>query len=204
MNKEQSSDGKLGLNVLMLNKLYRAIKVIPVRRAFTLLYKDSAEIIHQDDGTFYSYDFPRWIETSSEDDSEDDDFIHTPNLCIKVPRVIRLMSYDKIPRREPNFNRKNILARDGNRCQYCGKKYSASQLSVDHIVPRSRGGSATWANMVACCSKCNTRKGGRLPQEMGMKLIKKPGVPSSNPIIITHLQDKRYQVWKPFLDKKNL
>lgn len=199
-----NNNGKLGLNVLMLNKLYSAIKVIPVRRAFILLYKDSAEIIHQDNGAYHSYGFSDWVEESTENGSEEDDFIHTPTCSIKVPRVIRLMSYDKIPRRGMNFNRKNIMARDGNRCQYCGKKYPTAQLSVDHVIPRSRGGTATWDNMVASCSKCNTKKGGRLPKEAGMKLLKKPGVPTFNPTIISHLRNKRYQAWKPFLGEKNL
>ena len=98
-----------------------------------------------------------------------------------MPRVIRLLTYDRLPRQKVKFNRRNIFARDGNRCQYCGKRFATSELSLDHVVPRSRGGRATWENIVCACLKCNVRKGGRTPREAGMRLIREPVEPRTSP-----------------------
>ena len=100
---------------------------------------------------------------------------------LAVPRIIRLLFYDRLPRQAVKFNRRNIFARDRNRCQYCGKRFPTSELSLDHVVPRSRGGEATWENIVCCCVKCNVRKGGRTPEEAGMKLITEPVKPKRSP-----------------------
>ena len=94
----------------------------------------------------------------------------TPNLVLKVPRVIQLLSCDRSPRHEVKFSRHNIYMRDGNRCQYCGRRFSTSDLSLDHVVPLSRGGPSNWENIVCACLPCNVKKGNRLPDEAGMKL----------------------------------
>lgn len=205
MYSEDGSNGSpLNSRVLVLNKLYTAVKVITARRAFILLYKNSAEVVAKDNGTFATYDFSRWIEASQGDSGRDgDEFIHTPARRLKVPQVIRLFSYDKIPRREVKFSRKNILSRDDNRCQYCGKHYPATQLSIDHIIPRSRGGSSKWDNLVASCSKCNTKKGGKSPQEAGMKLIRKPIIPPTNLLLFPSIKGNKYHLWDEFLTEKD-
>ncbi|MCK5578756.1 MAG: HNH endonuclease [Planctomycetes bacterium] len=189
----------LSASVLVLNKLFMAIKVVNVKRAFGLLYKNYAEVIAKDNGRFDSYDFIRWVDYSSNGGArEHDEFIHTPGLRIRVPRVIRLTFYDKVPKKKVKFNRKNILARDSYTCQYCGKKYSSSTLSVDHVVPRSRGGSTSWTNIVACCHRCNTKKGGRLPREARMRLLKEPIAPKSNPTVSAKIKEEKYNLWKEF------
>ncbi|MGZ3413414.1 MAG: HNH endonuclease, partial [Isosphaeraceae bacterium] len=99
----------------------------------------------------------------------DDEFIRTVHFEIQVPRIIRLLAYDRLPRQKVKFNRRNIFARDGNRCQYCGRKFATSELSLDHVVPRSQGGRAAWENIVCACLKCNVRKGGRTPREASMR-----------------------------------
>ncbi len=108
--------------------------------------------------------------------------------------------YDRMPRQTVKFNRRNLFARDGNRCQYCGKKHSTSELSLDHIIPRSRGGRATWNNIVCACLRCNVRKGGRTPREAGMNLIREPVEPRTSPVVSLKLSHRKYRSWKAFLD----
>src|SRR5262245_15632584 len=144
----------LDASVLVLNKLYMAVHVISVRRAFCLLFKDLAEVITLDDGYYQSYDFQSWREVSearARFKEPDDDFIRTVHFEIQVPRIIRLLAYDRLPRQRVKFNRRNIFARDGNRCQYCGKRFATSALSLDHVLPSSRGGRATWDELISAC-----------------------------------------------------
>lgn len=194
----------LDSSVLVLNKYYMAIHVIPVRRAFCLLVKDLAEVVTTADGHYQSHDFASWREFSQlrlQLRDPDDDFIRTIHFEIQVPRIVRLLTYDRVPRTKIKFNRRNIFARDGNRCQYCGKKYSASELSLDHILPRSRGGGLNWENIVCACVRCNVRKGGRTPAEAGMKLIKIPIKPKTSPTLNSKLAHRKYQSWKAFLNE---
>ena len=193
-------------NVLVLNKFFMAVHVISVRRAFCLLAKESAEVIHVEDGRYNSYDFDSWVELSKlkerwQDPSDDGwDWVRTVSFDIRVPRIIRLLFYDRLPRQDVKFNRKNIFARDGSRCQYCGKKFPTNQLSLDHVIPKARGGKSTWTNIVCCCFDCNVRKGGRPPQTSGMTLVRKPFKPRRNPLIQVKLTHPRYQHWQQFLD----
>jgi len=189
-------------SVLVLNRNYTAIRVVSAKRAFTLLCKGYSEAIDARNDTFDMYDFPSWIAYSLDRrkcPDEHDLFVMTPRQAILVPRIIRLTGYDKVPKREVKFNRRNILARDENRCQYCGKRLPASQLSIDHVTPKSRGGKSTWTNVVAACNPCNTRKGGRLPWEAAMPLRKSPAVPRRNPALADKVQSKAYRVWRLFL-----
>lgn len=193
----------LNCNVLVLNSHWMAIRVINVRRAFSLICRRLAEIIHIEDGQYLSYDFESWCEISElkhEFEPQAHDWIRTVRFDIAVPRIIRLGLFDRLPRQEVKFNRRNIYARDGNRCQYCGRKYSTTELSLDHVVPRSRGGGSSWENIVCCCLKCNIRKGGRTPEEAHMRLITRPKKPHRNPVISLKLNDGRYASWKQFLD----
>ncbi|MCB9857742.1 MAG: HNH endonuclease [Phycisphaerales bacterium] len=191
------------LNVLVLNRHYLAIRIINVRRAFTLLFKELAEVIHVDNGKYLSYDFSEWCDLSQlarEFEPAEHDWIKTVRFDIAVPRIIRLAVYDRLPRQEVKFNRRNLFARDSNRCQYCGNKFPTSELSLDHVVPRSQGGGATWENIVCACVKCNIRKGGRTPKQASMHLIRSPSKPRRNPSISIKLADNRYASWKAFLD----
>ncbi len=190
-------------NVLVLNKHYAAVRVVSVKRAFTLLFKQIAEIITIEDSQYLSYDFESWRELSelrSRYEHDQHDWIRCVKFELAVPRIIRLMFYDRLPRQAVKFNRRNIFARDRNRCQYCGKRFSTSELSLDHVLPRSRGGEANWQNIVCCCVKCNVRKGGRTPHEAGMKLIIEPVKPKRSPIITLRLTSEKYASWKQFLD----
>ncbi len=194
----------LEASVLVLNKMFMAVHVITVRRAFVLLCKDLAEVVSLEDGQFATYSFETWREVSEFRSKlyreEEDDWVRTSNTEIQVPRVIRLTSYEKVPRHTVKFNRRNIFARDNNQCQYCGKKYPTSDLSLDHILPRSQGGGSSWENIVCACIDCNVRKGGRTPKQAHMSLIRKPEKPKRSPMLNLKLTSKKYQSWKTFLD----
>jgi 5-methylcytosine-specific restriction endonuclease McrA len=181
-----------------------AIHIISVRRAFCLLCKDLAEVVSQEDGQFTTYDFATWREVSEfrarHFRQEDDDWVRTVSSDIQVPRVIRLIDYDRLPKQTVKFNRRNIFARDNNQCQYCGRKFPTSELSLDHVVPRSQRGASTWENIVCACVKCNVKKGGRTPKESGMHLIRKPEKPKRSPMLNLKLTNRKYQSWKTFLD----
>jgi len=195
----------LEASVLVLNKLFMAVHIISVRRAFCLLCKDLAEVVSMEEGgQFATYDFDTWREVSEyrarHFRQEDDDWVRTVTSEIQVPRVIRLLSYEKLPKQTVKFNRRNIFARDNNQCQYCGRKYPTTELSLDHVVPRSQGGHSTWENIVCACVRCNVRKGGRTPKQAHMSLIRKPEKPKRSPLLNLKLTHRKYQSWKTFLD----
>ncbi|MHB1033507.1 MAG: HNH endonuclease [Pirellulales bacterium] len=193
----------LSASVLVLNRFYMAVRVINVRRAFVLLFRDLAEVIHLDKGEYANYDFESWREISELKASfkePHEDWIKTVNFEIRVPRVIRLLFYDRLPKQTLRFNRRNIFARDGNRCQYCGRSFVTSELSLDHVVPRSRGGATSWINVVCSCVRCNVKKGGRTPQEAHMSLIRPPVKPKRSPLLTVKLGNPKYESWKNFLD----
>jgi 5-methylcytosine-specific restriction endonuclease McrA len=198
----------LSANVLVLNKFYQAIRVINVKRAFALLCKELAEVVHIESDAagktqWQNLNFDDWRELSQlklEFEPEGYEWIHTVRFQVAVPRIIRLLGYDKLPRQDVKFNRRNIYARDGSRCQYCGKKMPTTELSLDHVIPRSQGGRSSWENIVCCCIKCNVKKGGRTPVQAHMHLITKPIKPKRSPVINIRLADAKYSSWKQFLD----
>jgi len=193
----------LSSSVLVLNRLYMAVHVVGVRRAFGLLFRELAEVIHVEEGQYANYDFDSWREISelrAGFKEPHQDWIRSVNFEIQVPRVIRLLSYDRLPKQAIRFNRRNIFARDGNRCQYCGRKFPTSELSLDHVTPRSRGGETSWENIVCSCVKCNVRKGGRTPQEAHMHLVRQPAKPKRSPLLSVKLGNPKYESWKSFLD----
>ncbi len=199
-HKPQSA---LGCSVLVLNKHYMAVRIVGAKRAFSLLFRQLAEVVCHEEGNFYNYNFQSWCEVSQfkrnfEPDGQD--WVSTVNFYIAVPRIIRLLFYDRLPRNNVKFNRRNIFARDKNHCQYCGKKYPTTELSLDHVIPRSMGGKSNWENVVCSCTDCNVKKGGRTPRQANMSLVRKPIKPKKNPLIHIHLGHERYRSWKQFLD----
>ena len=137
--------------VLVLNASYEPINVCAARRALVLVLKGVA---HAEEINGHC--------------------LHSARVAFPVPSVIRLLDYRRIPHRTRALSRKNILLRDRHSCQYCGRACSAPELTLDHVVPRSRGGRSSWENLVACCHRCNHRKGDRLPEEAGMRLLREP------------------------------
>ncbi len=197
----------LDSQVLVLNKLWMAIRVIDARRAFSMLVRDMAEVIRVDDGSYTGHGFADWAELSGararfeagQDDSAYE-WVRTVRMQLVVPKVIRLLGYDRLPRQDVKLNRRNIFARDHGRCQYCGRGFPTSELSLDHVTPRSQGGGTSWDNLVCCCVACNSRKGGRTPKQAHMPLIKPPIKPKRNPALNLRVGQDKYRSWRAFLD----
>jgi 5-methylcytosine-specific restriction endonuclease McrA len=137
--------------VLVLNASFEAINVCSMQRAIILTMKGLASVEES---------YP--------------DVLHTKYADFPMPSVIRLHKYRNVPRQSKALSRKNILMRDMFTCQYCEGVFSANDLTLDHIHPKSKGGGSTWENLVACCFKCNNKKGSHTPEEVGMKLLRKP------------------------------
>lgn len=183
----------LNSSVLVLNRSYLPIHVTSVRRAFALLYQGIARAI---DEQYQTFDFEAWSQLAVAREAE---AIGTPRGAIRVPRVIVLVAFDRLPRRHVRFSRINLMARDSFQCQYCGARPARSELNLDHVVPRSLGGRSTWENVVTSCVDCNRRKGGRTPRQASMRLLSKPTRPRWTPLMNLMLSSVRYKEWRPFL-----
>ena len=141
----------LNRSVLLLNSTFEPIQISSARHALVLVLKGNAVVEAVSKYT-----------------------VKTPRLNIPVPDVIRLVRYRRIPRQSRSVSRKGILLRDGYTCQLCGQRLAESDLTIDHVIPKSRGGGFTWENCIASCRPCNTRKDNRTPNEAGMTLLKRP------------------------------
>ena len=159
--------------VLMLNQNFEPLSLCTARRAVVLLFQGKVEMIETADGLR----------------------LHSVNRSFAVPSVIRLWHYRKVPYKKIMLTRKNVISRDGHRCQYCG--VTKGSMTVDHVVPKTAGGADTWENLVCACSRCNNRKGDRTPEGAGMHLRRRP----FRPTLITFLQKNATisDRWKPYL-----
>jgi 5-methylcytosine-specific restriction endonuclease McrA len=194
----------LDAKVLVLNRAYVAIRVISARRAFCLLFKELAEVVHVGDGSYTNYNFTSWAEVSEfarQFERERHDWVRTVRCELAVPRIIRLVGYDRLPKQQVKLNRRNLFARDRNQCQYCGHSFPTSELTLDHVLPRAQGGGDTWENLVCACIRCNAKKGGRTPEQASMHLVRPAKMPRRNPVITLKLGNEKYASWKAFLDE---
>lgn len=182
--------------VLVLNRSWVAVNVASVRRAVALLYQDLARAV--DPADYRMYDFSDWCELSQA--REEGRFIHSPTMRLRVPEIIILNAFNGFFHKEVRFSRRSIFERDKSTCQYCGTKLAKSELTIDHVMPRSRGGRDTWDNLVLACVKCNVRKGDRTPVEAAMPLIRRPHKPAWLPTLGTRLPAGRISSWQRFLD----
>jgi 5-methylcytosine-specific restriction endonuclease McrA len=181
---------------LVLNRSWIAVTTTTVRQAMTLVCRGAARVIHPD--TCETHDLNSWADLRV---MAGEPSIRTVHLSIRVPEVIVLTSNDDLPRRSVPFSRRNLYRRDGYRCQYCGKSRSTSDLSIDHVVPRSRGGKTTWENCVLSCIPCNVRKGNRTLFEAEMRLCSPPGKPRWTPYIAISYGQRRAS-WAQFVSEQ--
>ena len=189
----------LDANVLVLNRLWQAVNICTARRAFSLLYTGQAQVIDVEEGKFNSFNFEDWKGLSAAFEKHEE-VVRTISFTIRIPKVILLLLYDKLPRSSIKFNRKNIYQRDKNICQYCGHKFDITELNIDHIIPKVLGGKSMWVNVVCSCVNCNLRKGGRTPGQAGMKLIKLPKEPSWQYLMHFNIKTMHHESWKHFID----
>jgi 5-methylcytosine-specific restriction endonuclease McrA len=197
-------DAVLTQPVLVLNRLWQAVNVIGARRAFILLAREDAQVVHHDEriDDFRVFSLMDWADFSRENPPlEARECVHTVRQNIRLPRVILLTMFDKLPCKELKLTRNNVFERDKNRCQYCGRTFAREELNLDHVIPRHYGGKTTWENIVCSCIICNSHKANRLPHEAHLRLIRKPSRPKWRPIIAMALERQpRHPAWKHFLD----
>ena len=179
---------------LVLNRNWQPVAVSTVARALIKVWNESARIV--DPASFQIYGWEDWASIRPADD---DPVIRTQWLTLKVPEVITLTHYDRLPVKIVAFSRRNVFKRDGYMCQYCGCKPGSEELTIDHILPRSRGGMSSWLNCVLACIDCNTRKANRTPEQAGMPLRSTPSRPMWNPLYAPH--GVRIESWSKFVSE---
>lgn len=182
----------LDANVLVLNHSYLPIHVTSVRRAFSLIYQDAARAV---DEAYQTFDFEQWLRQST----LGCEVVGTTRGAIRVPRVIALLHFDRVPMRHVRYSRVNVFARDKFTCQYCGSRPHRSQLNLDHVIPRSLGGKTSWENVVCSCVECNRRKGGRTPEQARLRLLRSPMRPRFSPLVNLVSTSACHEQWQPFL-----
>lgn len=161
----------LELPVLVVNRFFQPVQITSARRAFLLLFGGSAQAL---DEAGDLHDFPAWRKLPVR---EHDDGLPILSGSLRVPRVLHLRRYERVRRQPVRLTRKNLMLRDAHQCQYCARRPPVRELNIDHVLPRSRGGEASWENLVTACRVCNLRKGRRTPDEAAMHLLRTPGPP---------------------------
>jgi 5-methylcytosine-specific restriction endonuclease McrA len=166
-------DGK----VLVLNQNYEPLNVCPWQRAVSMVYIGKAVVVEKDSKV-----------------------LHSPSMEMPLPAVVKLSYHVKRPLPKLKLSRQNILSRDKQRCQYCGRR--SKELTIDHVIPRERGGTHSWENLVTCCIRCNNKKGNRTPREAGMSLIKLPQRPKFIPYLsyATFTSALKREAWRDYLE----
>jgi 5-methylcytosine-specific restriction endonuclease McrA len=163
-------------DVLVLNKGLMPLHIVSWKRALTLLVQDKCRAVDED---FVQYDCELWIAYSSEIESRNKFcFIRTTKYEIAIPHVVVLTAYNRLPRNQVKYSRETLFQRDKYRCAYCGKKFKSSELTIDHINPKSAGGPKSWKNTITACKPCNNIKANRTPAQAQMYLKFEPTEPS--------------------------
>jgi 5-methylcytosine-specific restriction endonuclease McrA len=179
---------------LVLNRNWQPVGVASVARSLRLAAAERARIV--DPADYRQYTWADWARLVPK---EDEPFIQAVKFRLRVPEVIALAEYDRVPMNAVTFSRRNIYKRDRFTCQYCGAQPGTEELTIDHVVPRSHGGTSTWENCVLACLACNKRKADRTPAEAHMPLRKKPVRPTWKPLYARH--DVRIASWSKFLSE---
>ena len=179
---------------LVLNRNWQQVNVATVSRALVLLWNESARVVDPADYRLYS-----WSDWSELRPSEEERFIQAVRLRLRVPEVIVLADYDRLPSAAVSFSRRNVFKRDHWSCQYCGCQPGGEELTIDHVIPRSQGGISTWENCVLACVGCNKRKADRTPEQAGMPLRKQPVRPMWRPLYAS--RDVRIDSWTRFVSE---
>ena len=189
------TQANLEQSVLVLNRNWTAVHVTSARRALVLLYGEHAKVVTDD---FATHDFDSWRDLSRFLD--DVKTISTPGFNLAVPEVIMLTRFHRFPPRQVKFSRRNIYQRDNHTCQYCGMTPPKDEITIDHVIPRSRGGKTTWENIVLACVKCNTKKGSKSPGEAGLRLLTVPRRPHWLACSQFNARTGESGLWQKFLD----
>ena len=177
---------------LVINRSWIPVHVTTVRRAITMVYQEIASVIATD--TLQVHDFESWISLPSPAVTR---WIRGAGYTIPAPEVVQLRVYDRVPAHEAPFTRKNLYQRDQHTCQYCGRRGNPDRMSIDHVLPKSKGGRTSWENCVLACVRCNARKADRSLNDAGLRLQRKPARPRWSPYLSLSGND-RLQSWRRF------
>ena len=185
--------------VLVLNRYWQPVHTCSVRRSLHLLCTGHAEIVQvEGEERFKTHDLASWVRYSAQFGGAE--MIHGARIAILVPKIVVLAMYDRLPRLEVKFSRRNVFLRDKFTCQYCAKTLPETQLNLDHVMPRDKGGRTTWENIVTSCFRCNTRKANKLPQEADMHPLHKPVAPRWKPLFGIRENGLGDVSWAHFID----
>jgi 5-methylcytosine-specific restriction endonuclease McrA len=177
---------------LVLNRNWQPVNVASVARALVLLWNEAARVVDVAD-----YQTFTWDDWSKLRPCDGEDFVQATSMRLRVPEVIALSDYDRQPQSAVTFSRRNVFKRDHYVCQYCGDQPGTGELTIDHVVPRSRGGVSSWTNCVLACVSCNKRKADRSPREASMTLRRQPIRPTWKPVYADH--HVRLETWSKFV-----
>jgi 5-methylcytosine-specific restriction endonuclease McrA len=179
---------------LILNRSWQPVNVATVARALVLLWNEAARVV--DPETYQLFTWADWSKVAPRDG---DAFIQAVRLRLRVPKVIVLGKYDRLPSAAVSFSRRNVFKRDHWTCQYCGVQPGGEELTIDHVLPRSQGGTSTWDNCVLSCIDCNKQKADRTPQQAGLKVRKAPVRPAWQPLYARHVV--QIESWSKFVSE---
>ena len=161
-------------STLVLNKSFAAVHICGMEKVMAMMFTGEAEAV---DENLQCYNFKDWVELSAMMGENRNGFVNTVTMKIAVPDVVRLLRFNKLPARQVKFTRSNIYSHYKKKCCYCAKQISTFDSTLDHVVPRSKGGRTEWLNIVLACRPCNARKADKTPEEAGMRLLVKPSKP---------------------------
>lgn len=179
---------------LVLNRNWQPVGVASVARSLTQVFSGTARVVDP-----HSYQLYSWEDWSRLVPGKDEPFISSQLLKIRIPEVVSLVNYDRIPRNTVTFSRRNVFKRDQYMCQYCGSRPGSEYLTIDHVTPRSKGGESSWENCVLACVDCNHRKANRTPVEAHMPLRKDPIRPRWTPVYAA--RRVRIESWSKFVSE---
>ncbi|MBI86285.1 MAG: restriction endonuclease [Planctomycetaceae bacterium] len=179
---------------LILNRNWQPVNVSTVARALVMLWNETVRVV--DPADYQLYTWSDWVRLRPRDDEP---FVRAVSFRLRVPEIVTLNEYDRLPAKAVSFSRRNVFKRDRFTCQYCGVQPGTGELTIDHVLPRSHGGESTWENCVLACLNCNKRKADRIPQQANMRLRNVPGRPRWKPLYAP--QDVRIESWAKFVSE---
>lgn len=183
--------------VLVLNRCWQAINVKSPAEAISMMYDDSATALDiRGDDYMVPLRWDDWLKLPHDDEFS---YIHTVNFEIRIPKIIVLSKFDRVPKKRPKFTAKNVWIRDNGVCQYTGKKLTPNEANIDHVLPKSRGGLTSWTNCVLAHKEVNAKKADRTPEESGLKLIRAPFAPKELPVTFYIRNKHNIKEWNVFL-----
>lgn len=193
-------------NVLVLNKYFMAVQVSTVQKAIKALVTGHARVV---DDTYSTFDLHQWVKETftRRDDKVEiakyEGLVRSPSIQLLAPQVICFpdCEHSKPLIETVKYSRRNVYQRDKNVCQYCSKKFGKEHLTLDHVIPKSRGGKSSWANIVTCCTWCNGKKGDKLLKELGWKLKQQPKRPKWRSHVGIPFDQIKKEYWQRFLSQ---